>query len=355
MKEKTSVLLLIAVVLFVQFGCSSISEQKMNIINFTGRYDTGFPFTDASEQLDDIGHSIQRVSSLTFYNSYIFADTSRIKYTGITEEIIKKKSIQKGYFDKSITGTGIMIYSVGNRIGLLTCSHVVDLPDTVISFFRNKDGSPSEYLESISIKSDQTIYGAGFPGGGVLNLILNDKRTDIAFIGRNYSEPHPQLFQVFNYPLGDIKLLDWGSFVYVIGYPLNYKMITSGLVSLNSGDQYSSFLINSVINKGFSGGAVLAIKGGVPHFELVGILKSVPEEIENFIQPEDLKNNATYDPQIPYKGNLYVRQTGKMDYGIAKVIPINLIQKFLEQNQMVLRDNGYNIDKFFFTKTSKNE
>lgn len=355
MKKKSSLFLFAALVMFLGWNCSSVSEQRAITANSNGRYDTGFPYNNAAEELDDIGHSVQRVSSLTFYDSYIFADTGHIKYSQIKSENIEKEAVEKGYFNRSVTGTGILIYSVGNRIGLITCSHVVNLPDTILSYFRKKDGSPSEYLESVSIKSDQTIYGAGFPNGGLLNLILFDKKTDIAFIGQKYTEPHPQLFQVFDYPLGDVKLLDWGSFVYVFGYPLNYKMITTGIVSVKSGDQYGNFLINSVINKGFSGGAVLAIKGGVPNFELVGILRSVPEEVENILQPDDLKNNATYDPQLPYKGNSYVRQLNSVNYGIAKVIPINLIHKFLEENQTVLKDNGYSIDKFFFSKKLTNK
>ena len=85
-------------------------------------------------------------------------------------------------------------------------------------------------------------------------------------------------------------------------------MITKAIVSSPRRDEAGSFLVDAVINPGFSGGFVLAIRDGVPNFELIGMVQWVPEEDESLLYPENLKTKTSYNPVVPYKGNLYVRK-----------------------------------------------
>ena len=60
--------------------------------------------------------------------------------------------------------------------------------------------------------------------------------------------------------------------------------------NLKSLDQFlhklgNIFLVDAVFNRGYSGGIVLAIRDGVPNFELVGLVKSVPAEYEYVMKP----------------------------------------------------------------------
>ncbi len=317
---------LILLIFLFNFSCSSYIYKTVYPTLEDGKYDSEFPYKNSSKQLQEIGNTIQRVNTVAFYNTYIFPESSMVKYSELTEKVIKSKAVEEGNFNKIISGTATVIYYRNNLIGMLTCSHVVDMPDTILSFYGG-DLNKSTTLESISIKNKQTIYAAGFPEGGELKLVASDKNLDIAFLSQRFSYTPVFKYTVFNYPIGEAKNLEWGSFVYVFGYPLNYKMITDAIVSSPNSDDNGSFILNAVINEGFSGGIVLAIKDGVPNFQLVGMVKSMPEEDVYNVQPE-IKSNVNYNPLVPYKGNLFVQKSENLKYGITKVVPIDAIMKF---------------------------
>ena len=69
---------------------------------------------------------------------------------------------------------------------------------------------------------------------------------------------------------------------------MGHKMITRGIVSNTRDDKSDSFLIDALFNRGFSGGIILAIRDGVPNFELVGMAKSVSAKNEYLLTPYPL-------------------------------------------------------------------
>ncbi|MCK7525807.1 MAG: hypothetical protein MZV64_53465 [Ignavibacteriales bacterium] len=83
---------------------------------------------------------------------------------------------------------------------------------------------------------------------------------------------------------------------------------------------------------------MLAIRDGVPNFELIGMVQWVPEEEESLIYPENPKDKSSYNPVVPYEGNFYVRKHSSIRYGIAKVIPVESIMTFLNENKSYLND-----------------
>jgi hypothetical protein len=95
-----------------------------------------------------------------------------------------------------------------------------------------------------------------------------------------------------------------------------------------------------------SGGLVLAIRDGVPNFELVGMIQWVPEEEENIMVPKPLKNNERYNPIVPYKGEEYVKRFSSIRYGIARVISAEKISSFLTENSSILTKKKYYLDRF---------
>jgi hypothetical protein len=187
---------------------------------------------------------------------------------------------------------------------------------------------------------------AGFPEGSNLEILALDTKLDIAIIGRRYPILMNYKFPVFAYPTGKAMGLDWGTFVYVFGYPMNYQMITKALVSSPNRDSGGSFLLDAVVNQGYSGGIVLAIKDGIPNFELVGIVQWVPKEDEYYLGPLRRKNDQPHNSLVPYKGESYVRRHSNIKYGIAKIISIESIIEFLENNKSSLFDQGYYLENF---------
>jgi hypothetical protein len=123
-------------------------------------------------------------------------------------------------------------------------------------------------------------------------------------------------------------------------------MVTKAIVSNPNRDEFGSFLVDAVVNNGMSGGIVLAIRDGVPNFEMVGMIQWVPEEEENILVPKALKNNERYNPIVPYKGEEYVKRYSSIRYGIARVIPAEKISSFIKENQLILSEKKYYLDRF---------
>ncbi|MDP2365153.1 MAG: serine protease [Ignavibacteria bacterium] len=340
-KSCKNILILIAIILVS--GCTSVSYETIYPTLQDGKYDSEFPYKSTSDELRKISETVQRVNSTAFYKIYVFDEKHNFTLDDLKNKKLNQIAIKEAWADNSTSGTAVIVYSQNGNIALLTCAHPITFPDTLIAYRFDEVGYETKYVESISIKEKQVIYVAGFPEDSQVEVLAQDNKLDIALIGRKFSPQRNILFPAFSYPLGKAKEVDWGTFVYLVGYPINFKIITKAIISSPRRDDAGSFLVDAVINPGFSGGLVLAIRDGVPNFELVGMVQWVPEEEENLIYPENLKTKSSYNPVVPYTGNLYVRKHSSIRYGIAKVIPIESIVIFLIQNKLSLNQKGYYI------------
>ena len=327
--------------ILVNISCSNGSYKTVTAVSQSNKYDSEFPYRDGSSQLEEISNTIYRINSIAFYHVYIFADDSNIKLNDIDDDVIKKFSVKNSYINKTSSGTGTVIYSSNGTVGLLTCAHVINFPDTIVSYFSDTNGVYTKIVQSISFKTKQVIYVAGFPEGSEVNEILSDKLLDVAVLGNKFGPMYDKYFHLFNYPFGNAGELRWGTFVYFFGFPLNYKMLSKAIVSSPDYDKFDSFFIDGVINSGCSGGIVLAIRDGIPNFELVGIIDWVPDESENILQPAPLEEPYKYNPLVPYKGDNYVKEEKFLKYGMAKVISIESVVEFLKKNKKYFINNGY--------------
>lgn len=328
------------------FACSTVSYKEMYPILADGKYDSEFPYKGASDELKEISSTVQRIHSSVFYKTYTFDENSNLTSEDLKNTSLRSVAISEGYADQSNSGTGTVIYFNEGKVGILTCAHVVEFADTIISYFSDSEGSFTKYIQVIFIKESQSIYAAGFPEGSEFELLVSDKKSDLAIIGKDYKILSDLRFPVFNYPIGKGKELDWGSFVYIFGYPIHQQMVTKAIVSNPNRDEFGSFLVDAVVNNGMSGGIVLAIRDGVPNFEMVGMIQWVPEEEENILVPKALKNNERYNPIVPYKGGEYVKRFSSIRYGIARVISAEKISSFIKENASILNEKKYYLDRF---------
>jgi hypothetical protein len=330
----------------ILLSCSTVSYKEIYPILQDGKYDSEFPYKGASKELREISQTIHRINSTAFYKTYLFDQSAEVINENLDVADLSKITTSEGYADQSTSGTGTAIFFSEGKIAILTCAHVVNDPDTIISYFADEEGQLTEYIEAIFIKERQSVYAAGFPEGSEFEILAVDNKTDLAVIGRDYKSLSNIKFPIFNYPLGLAKELDWGSFVYVFGYPINNQMVTKAIVSNPNKDELGSFLIDAVINNGMSGGVVLAIRDGVPNFEMVGMIQWVPEVEENVLAPKKLKNNESYNPIVPYEGKEYVKRFSSIRYGIARVISVEAIKKFFTDNREKLYEKKYYFEKF---------
>lgn len=328
------------------WSCSSSIYKTVYPTLVDGLYDSEFPYNSSSKQLEEIGNSIKLLNTIAFYKSYIFENTMNLTCEQLNEKVLEEKSSQVTYFNNTASGTATLIYTRDRTLGLLTCAHIIDYPDTVISYFENPNGKKTQFVQSFSVKEKQSIYVTDLPEFGEVEIILLDRARDIAIVGKTMISTNATTLPVFSYPIGKAKSLDWGSFVYIFGYPMNYKMVTKGIVSSPNKDGKGSFLIDAVFNRGFSGGIVLAIRDGVPNFEIVGLIRSVPAEYEYILKPMATDEKISYNPLIPYTGDVYVDQRASLKYGITRVIAIEEIVDYLEENESYLEKKGYYLRKF---------
>ena len=347
MKKKHIISLTLSLIfLIILSSCSGISYDQIYPILHDGKYDSEFPYKGSSEQLEKISKSVHRINSTGFYKTFTFAIQDSVTQKNIGTKNLESIALVSGYADQSTSGSATAIYSLEGKIVLLTCAHVVNYPDTVFSFFYNDSGEKTDFIQSILIKDNQRVYAAGFPEGSKLEILAIDEKNDLALIGRDYHALSGIRFPFFDYPNGKAKELEWGTFVYVFGYPINFQMVTKAIVSSPNRDSQGSFIIDAVVNRGASGAIVLAIKDGVPNFELVGIVQWVPEEEENILVPSKSKNSTQYNPLVPYTGEVFVKRFSSIRYGIARVISIELIKEFISNNLIKLSTENYDLNSF---------
>ena len=337
--------LLIFITLFL-FSCASEDQIRQTAYPdlYDGKYDSEFPYRSSSEQLEEISNTIRLVNSIAFYRTYNFEKRDSITPASIKLGILPKFLESSTSFEETASGTGTIVYSSGNNIAILTCAHIINFPDSFKTYYMTDKGKNTGLLKSFSVKVKQDIYIVPFFEEGNFELVVKDDELDIAILKKKIKEQPLFRIQTLDFPLGKANELSWGTFVYVFGFPANYKMISKAIVSSPNYDKKSSFIIDAVANQGMSGGVIFAIRDGVPNFELVGMVRSAPAEFEYVLRPQ---RDEVVLLGSEYKGTLIADARKNIKYGITKVLSIESISKFIEDNEDIIIDNGLDPDGFF--------
>ncbi len=332
--------------MLLSLSCSSTSYREVYPILADGKYDSEFPYRGCSAQLEKISESVRMISCIAYYKSYIFSPEAKIRLSDLQDPQLKEKAIKEVFLNRTSSGSATTIYFENKRIAFLTCAHVVVFSDTIITYYREENRKETEFIQSLAVKDRQSNYVASIQSACDLEILAIDKGSDLAVVGQRMYEQSAQNVAVFNYPIGRAKELEWGTFVYLFGYPAGYQMITKGIVSSPNRDKHGSFLTDAVSNRGFSGGIVLAIRDGVPNFELVGMATLVPASQQYFMTPFKEGEIVDFELDAPFKGDVYVESRTDIIYGIAPAISSEVIVDFLEKYQQQLQEKGYDVRSF---------
>lgn len=346
----------LAGMLFIISGLTLVScPRPVNTIvrpvKADGQYDTEYPSANCAGELERISQSIKLLNSIAYYKQYVFPDSIRIRYKEIDRTILNSPDNEINYFNNTASGTATLILSTQNSVALVTCAHIVDFPDTIIRYMRG-DFRNKTYIKSIAYKEKQTNYINDLPDGRDIEILLIDPENDIAIAGRHNeiatgnAPPQP----VLQCPIGKARDLQWGNFVYLMGFPRGNKMISSGLVSDPNRGRDGGFLVDTPFNRGFSGGIVLAIRDGVPNFELVGIAKSAAAEFEHILTPSERTDFSQYDAFTPYDGEMYIQNKASIQYGVTNIVPIETVLRIIRQNSRHFSLLGYDFRQFLESK-----
>ncbi len=332
---------------FLLFSCRRTAYQIVYPTLNDGRYDSEFPYRNSSEELDDISKLVKILYCLVEYDRYHFDADQQITRSGLKDINARRTAISKGFFSESVHGSATIIKNDNNKIVVLTCAHIVDYPDSLFSWFIDENNNQTNILESFSIKKKQNNFIRELPDSGELEIIISDSDQDIAFLGNTFQEVNANINPVFKYPVGKAGELEWGSFVYIMGFPAGYQMVTRGIVSNPKPNRKGEFIIDALFNQGISGGIVLAVRDGVPNFELVGIAKSVSATYKNVLKPLNESHQEMYNPNVPYEGDVFVKVEKDQNYGITFTISIETISNLYYLNRNIFISRGYNLDGFF--------
>lgn len=305
------------------------------------RYDSEFPSKSVSEQLDFVSSTIKKLEVLVFYKTYIFSDENTLDENSLSSSEMRSQSVSNSVSNESVFGTATVVYFDGQKVGLLTCAHVIYFPDTIIQYYDDGEGP----ISSISVKVRQQNSVLGLPDGGDVKILATDQIQDIAFLSKELDNTDPTP-KVLNYPIGDTKDLEWGSIVYVMGYPGGQKMVTRALVSNPKASNKSRFMTDALYNRGISGAPVLAIRDGMPNFEWVGMATSAAVNKIYFLKP-GVSDPGTINRGEAYSGDLHVDHVNNINYGVTFNVKIEAIDRFLRDNRQVLERNGFVVDRMF--------
>jgi hypothetical protein len=311
----------------------------------TGRYDSAFPSEPVSRYIGEIMESILRMNAVAYYKMYNFGEKERVRVADLSPAVIDARGNGSLYTSTSTSGTATVIYSLGRRIALLTCAHVVAFPETVYAYRPGPDGRATEFLAAVSIQKRVALYVATLPEAGTVELLAVDRMADLAVVGHTYDVQPGYLPPVIGYPLGRAGDLEWGTFTYLFGYPSGSRVVTKGIVSSPNKDKNRSFLVDAVFGRGFSGGLCLAMRDGVPHFEIVGLIKMVPARTYYVVTPGKERVADDFDVEMPYSGQLYVERRTEIDYGVSQAVSAEVVRTFLGEHRSALESGGYPVDK----------
>ena len=329
---------------FVITGCTKkIYDVVYPTLN-DGRYDSEFPYKNASKELEEISKSVKMLNYIAYYKAYLFSENQNILQSDINNKRIRDGAIDEVYFNEAVSGTATIVFYDGVKVGLLTCAHIGDYPDTVLTYFESPIGQNKQIIQQIAIKVREHYFVNEIQGDADFEIVVSDKQRDLALLSKRTPSDPFQSIRPFKYPIGESSKLELGSFVYIIGYPMGHKMITKGIVSNTRDNKSDSFLIDALFNRGFSGGIILAIKDGVPNFELVGMAKSVSAKNQYFLTPAPMNGQLQYEPNFTYNGDIYVKKFEDINYGITYTISTDEILKFLKENETLLLQKGFNFN-----------
>lgn len=313
----------------------------------TGVYLTSNPIGNSAPFLEEMQQSVKRITSTSYYETYLFDPESQITKAHI--DTAKSPSDYAAAVIKhhsTSSGTAVVVHNTEHRIGMITARHIISSPDTLYEF--RDTGSSS--LSSVSLKTNQINWLFDAPYVGPFEVLLSDEHADVAFIGARVDPDQLDVsvsrqFPVFPYLFGRPERLKTGTFIYSIGYPKGYPVVTTGIVSQSNRGSQHSFITDGLFNAGFSGGIVVAINGGLPGFEWVGMARSTSAEHYWHLVP-DVDTMSGNQGHLPYRGELFVEQRTRINYGLTHVVSSDRIKRMLDENAVYLLSKGYNILPF---------
>jgi len=309
-------------------------------------YQTASPVNDVSGQLEEAFRAVKRILVTGVYDHYRFSpETAPLEGDSLGDAVFAL-AVDTFRSSNSRGASAVQIASTTRGVTLVTNNHAVSFPDTVVQYADevwtgHAKARGRRPIAEISVKRNQYNLVQERMTSQPFEILARDASSDLALLGAAYpTDAEVSPVPVLSVRAGDSDRLSWGSFVYVLGYPGGYPMVTRGIVSDPRGQTTSSFLIDGLWNEGISGGPILAVRGDDGSLEWVGIARAAAGKTEPRLVPDP---EALQDPErrLVYEGRIYLEDVQQILYGISFAVPLNTIRAFIDRNRDDLRHRGW--------------
>jgi len=324
-------------------------------------YQTAFPQYDTSGELEQVFASVRRILAEVTYETYLYPLESAPTEADLEDPGFQIAAPDTVVSQQDRAATAIVLARRGRSFTLLTVDHGTHFPDTIVDFFPGErpgdgrlppvrtperpEGPEPRRVERISVKTAEVFRIFGLPDLRSFQVLARSPFDDLALLGVEYPAGlEPGEDRVLPIPAGESERLSWGSFVYVMGYPQGYPMVTRGIVSAPGDPVLGSFLVDGLWNRGMSGGAILALRGDGSGVEWVGMARAAAASRETRLRPEH-EELEREELGRRYDGPLYLDQVSRIQYGITLSIPMSTIRGFLDRERERLDALGYSVPR----------
>lgn len=328
---------LIILLLLLTAGCTVIRQTPSEPYSDSGHYKNHVNSELIRKQIEEGFNSVLRIQNNVIYRTFQFYVDDMPLESELRGRDLEEVSVQSYLDDKSTAGTAVVLSGYRGKYAFLTASHTVFYPDTIWHYADNSPESDDQYVEAVSVRQSVNHFVLLENGIIRLELVASDSKRDLAIMANTNGIDNDLLIPL-SLPFGNSERLGWGDMVYAMGYPKGARMVTMGIAS-HSDHPTRSILIDASFNRGFSGGALFAVRNDGSGLQFVGVVTSALGENEIYLAPT-IVNTDDFDPQIPYTGDLFVRSTPRINYGITNAVAINEIREFLRENERQLNELG---------------
>jgi len=288
---------------------------------------------------------VLRVQNNVSYRTYIFDEDDYPTRDEVSEQGAFQFTDQTVMDFHSTAGTGVIISDHGNRIALITASHIVTFPDTMWHYSPQQAELDDPGVVAVSIRQSTTHFVHSDYRMIPFELLMRDSNRDLAVLYRDMEPDETSELKPLQTVPGQSAELDWTDKIYAVGFPQGMRMITSGMVSDVRISARRSLIMDASFNRGFSGGAVFAVRTDGSGLEWVGMVTSASAEEEHYLAPEPL-HQQEYKPDFSYDGPVYVQSSRRINYGITYATDIEEIRAFINENSTELESAGIQVAKF---------
>lgn len=312
-------------------------------------YQTAFPGHDTSRELERAFRSLRRVVYTAEYQTYLFSADAGVTEGDLDDPAILERAAEQSSDLHSKTGTAVIIARTDRRVALVTNDHVVRFPPFRVHYFDEdvtRRPRASRRVASFSVLTGEWGRLAEQSDLGRINVLARDSAHDIAIFDVRLPPGDAERdFQPFSAAPGEPRRLSMGSFVYVLGYPGGYPMVTRAIVSDPNRDGRGGFLTDGLWNEGISGGAILAVRGDDGGLEWVGMTRGGAGSRELRLRPGDHDQTAE-EFAVLYDGPIYAESTLRIQYGITLSVSMTALRSFVGEHRELLRRRGYDVRRF---------